>query len=261
MNQELIILIKRYRTGQLPPEEKTAFELRLASDPEFAAEAAEAAEFLAAVQEEGDQALEQQLIQYSKELNGMTATISSPQPTATNVRKMTSYSRIVYAAAVLIGLIAVVLPLWLINRPGTMTVPVAEEVYAANFTIPPAPEARSEGANAEWREAFARKDYASAAAQLESMLADTTFTGRSEAFLYLGIAQLALNQPEKALPALKQVSEDSFDWESAQWYSALALLKLKRLDDAGQLLDRIARQTDHPYRQQADTIRKQLQRD
>lgn len=259
MQTNLEDIIRAYLNNQLPPEEKQTFEQRLSDDPVFAAQAAEVATLQAAIQEAGDQELEAQLTTYSKELKQMDATVfPSPAPNI-NIRKLTSYSRIVYAAAVLIGLIVIVLPLWLMNRSGTSVAAVTtEEIYAANFTIPPVPEARSNDKQSAWRQSYGQGDYKTAVTQLEALLADATFTGRSEAYLHLGIAQLALGNADDALPALTQVREESFDWESAQWYSALALLKLKRLDAAKQILHQISKQNMHPHHKQAKSVLERL---
>lgn len=255
IHEEIIDIVRKYLANQLPPEEKAAFEQRLAADPAFAAAAAETATVFNAIAAAGDQELEEKLKALSKELNQMNAIASTPNSTSANIRTMTSYSRIIYAAAILVGLLVVVLPLWLMNRPDGAAPDAPEDIYAANFTIPPAPEARGDdGAGQRWRPAFARGDYKTAAAQLEGLLADTTFTGRSEASLYLGIAQLALDDPGAALQTLSRVSSDSFDWDSAQWYSALALLKSKRVGEARQIFARIAGQNSHPYQHAAKKI-------
>lgn len=251
-------IIRAYLTDQLPPAERDAFEQRLTDDPEFAAEAAETATLYAAIQAEGDRELEAKLITYAKPQHQMDATVMYPNPTKTNIRKMTSYARIVYAAAVLVGLIVVILPLWLMNRSDATITATPEEIYATNFTIPPAPEARGAEQATQWRRHFARGDYKTTIAQLEGLLADTTFTGRSEAFYYLGIAQLASANPEAALQALAQVREESFDWDSAQWYSALAQLKLGQTDAARQTLTRISNQPNHVHQKQAKELLEQL---
>ncbi len=251
-------IIRAYLTNQLPPAERDAFEQRLSDDPEFAAEAAEAATLYEAIQTEGDLALEAKLITYAKAQHQMDATVIYSNPTKTNIRKMTSYARIVYAAAVLVGLIVVILPLWLMNRSDATITATPEEIYATNFTIPPVPEARGAEQATQWQRHFARGDYKTTIAQLEGLLADTTFTGRSEAFYYLGIAQLASGNPEAALQALAQVREESFDWDSAQWYSALAQLKLGQTDAARQTLTRISNQTNHVHQKQAKEILEQL---
>ena len=254
MQENLNDIIRDYLKNQLPPAEKTAFEQRLSDDPDFAIQAAEAATLQAGIEAEGDRELEAKLLSYSKELNQMNATVFSSPPTSINIRKLTSYSRMVYAAAVLIGLIVVVLPLWLMNRSGSTITASPKEIYANNFTIPPVPEARSNDEPVQWRQSYARADYKTTAAQLEGLLSDATFTGRSEAFYYLGIAQMALGNFDAAHTALEQVREESFDWESAQWYSALALLQLNKMDAAKQLFDQISKQNTHPNQRQAKAI-------
>lgn len=259
MERNLQEIVQAYLNNQLPPEETDAFEQRLANDPDFAARAAEEASLQAALQTEGDQELEAKLLTYAKELNQMDVTLSTSAPAPGNTRKLTAYSRLVYAAAVLVGIIVILLPLWLMKHQG-ITTPVEspEEIYATNFSIPPVPEARSADGQAPWRQPYAQGDYKTTVQQLEALLADPTFTSRSEAFYYLGIAQLALGNSDAALQALAQVREESFDWEAAQWYSALALLERQRLQEAKHLFQQISKQTTHPQQKQAAEILKRL---
>ena len=255
MKKNLDKLIRAYLLNQLSPEEKQALEQRLAADPAFAAEAAEAATLQAAIQAEGDRLLEAQLLDYANTLK-QGATLSVVPGTKSKIRKISPYSRILYAAAILAGILAVALPLLLLNRGGAES---PEKIYAANFSIPALPETRSGDAPAEWRRHYTGRDYQAAASRLETLLADPAFTtGRSEAALYLGVSLLAQDKFEAALKAFGQVSADSYDWEAAQWYSALAMLRLKRLDAAKQSLERIARQQTHPNRKQAARILEQL---
>lgn len=246
MNEILYESLRKYRLNQLSAEEKADFERRLANDPAFASEVAGYATMLAAIQQEGDRQLDTQLSGYAKEL-------SQTESQSSKIQTMTTYRRILYAAAAAVALLLIALPFWLNNRAGQ----TPEQIFAAHFTAPSAPQVRDAAPQA-WREAYAKGDYQQAATELSTLLADQTFTQRSEASFYLGVSQLALGNASEALTTFKQVSRDSYDWEPAQWYSALALLKLSKKDDAKIIIDDIVHQSGHLYNKEAKEVLTEL---
>ncbi|GAB4487521.1 MAG: hypothetical protein OHK0019_02670 [Saprospiraceae bacterium] len=247
MNETLYESLRKYRLNKMSAEEKADFEQKLANDPAFATEVAEYATVLAALQQEGDRQLDAQLSGYAKELLQ-----TGFQPS--KVRRMTTFRRILYVAAAAVALLLVAIPFWLNNRVSQ----TPEQIFAAHFTPLPAPEVRDASPQA-WREAYAKGDYQRAVGELNTILADQTVTQRSEASLYLGVSQLALGNTKEALAAFRQVSRDSYDWESAQWYSALALLKLGKKDDAKIIVDDIVHQSGHPYNKEAKAVLAELE--
>ncbi|MCB0544655.1 MAG: hypothetical protein KDC61_14265 [Saprospiraceae bacterium] len=250
MNETLYNLLRQYQSGQLSAEEKTAFEKRLSEDPSFATEAGEYATCLLAIHEEGDRLLSDKLSVYAKNLSEMNATPISLEQTKVKTHRISTYTRLAYLAAAIFVLFVVALPLWLADGSTHPEAESTDEMFAANFSIPPAPEARDDDAT-PWRTAYGKGDYPGAIQNLEVLLADPAFKGRSEANHYLGVSYLAIGKPAKALNALTKVSPDSYDWESAQWYSALSLIKLGRTEDATSLLSEIAGQASHPQQKQA----------
>lgn len=258
MQEDIVHLVRQYLRGQLTQEERAAFEQQLTQDQEFAAIAVEAASTLLAIERQGDRELEANLTEYAREILAaqapdLRATFSSPE----KERRIALYSRLARLAAVLIGILAIALPLWLLNRPDSpLTTP--EELYATNFTVPAVPQTRSSEEAEAWRRAYAKGDYTSAARQLEDLLEDPAGPARSETLLYLGICRLDIGKPEAAIAALSQVSPESYDWETAQWYTALALLKLDKQKELRQLLQDITGQTNHPYAAKAKQLLEQL---
>jgi anti-sigma-K factor RskA len=250
MNEILYESLRKYRLNQLSAEEKAAFEQQLNDDPVFAAGVAEYATMLAAIQQEGDRQLETQLSEQAKIL---LQTEEQPNLQTSKVRTMTTFRRILYAAAAVIVLLLVALPFWLNNRDSQ----TPEQIFAAHFSVPSVPEVRDATPQA-WREAYTKGDYQQAVASLNTLLADQTFTQRSEASLYLGVSQLALGNASEALAAFQKVSQDSYDWESAQWYSALALLKLGKKDEAKIIVDDIVHRSGHPHNKEAKEVFSEL---
>jgi len=51
-------------------------------------------------------------------------------------------------------------------------------------------------------------------------------------YFYLGLSQLGIERPEKAIPALDLVSEQADFFPEAKWYMALGYLKLDKLEEA-----------------------------
>lgn len=71
--------------------------------------------------------------------------------------------------------------------------------------------------------------------------------------MYLGLSQLAIDRPEKAIPTLSLISEESDFFLEANWYMALGFLKLNKLDEAEELL-KITASTPNAYSDKADEI-------
>lgn len=251
MNEILYESLRKYRLNQMSAEEKADFEQRLTNDPAFASEAAEYATILDVIRLEGDRQLDAQLSEQAKIL---FQTEARPNLLTSKTRNMMTFRRILYAAAAAVVLLLIALPFWLNNRVSQ----TPEQIFAAHFTAPLAPEVRDASRQA-WREAYAKGDYQQTVGELNTLLADQTFTQRSEASLYLGVSQLALGNANEALAAFKQVSRDSYDWESAQWYSALAFLKLGKKDDAKIIVDDIVHQSGHPYNKEAKEVLAELE--
>ncbi|MBX2891264.1 MAG: tetratricopeptide repeat protein [Saprospiraceae bacterium] len=250
MNEILYEFLRKYRLHQLSAEEQTAFEQRLTDDPAFAQEVSEYATMLAAIQQEGDRQLEARLSEYAQEL---LQAEKEPVLQTSNVRAMNTYRKFFYAATAVLALLLAALPFLLNEGPGQ----TPEQLFAAHFATPAAPAVR-DAAPSAWQTAYAQGDYAAAVAGLQQLLGDASFARRSEALLYLGVSQLALGKADEALAALRQVSSDSYDWDAAQWYTALALLKAGKVDEAKIIVDDVVHQNGHPFQKEAKALKAQL---
>ena len=258
MEKATYLFIKKYYEGALSPEEREDFEQRLANDPVFAQELRSYARLYELLQHEGDRQLKEQLDQLGEKLIGQDTAPSDSSVKKNEGNKMLSFSRIIYIAAAVIGLLVVLLPFLLTNRGQQREARPIEELYTDSFQLPPAPEARDQTI-APWKEAYMAGEYGRVIELLTSRLADSTYRYRSEAYLYLGASQMALNRPLEAIEMLRQVSESSFYYADAQWYRSLALLKLRRTDEAAELLRVIAEEANHPHQQKAAEIIDQLE--
>lgn len=75
--------------------------------------------------------------------------------------------------------------------------------------------------------------------------------------LYRAVCYLQLNQPDKALASLNRVREPDLQ-PTADWYRALAHWQRGQRAEARQRLGRIARRPQHPYRREAEALLAQL---
>ncbi|MCE7921689.1 MAG: hypothetical protein DYG98_01410 [Haliscomenobacteraceae bacterium CHB4] len=254
MEHQTYELLKRYAQGRMSETERADFEHRLATDAAFAEEAAMWAAIYKGIQAEGDRQLEKQLRDAGKKLI-QTEPVAELEPSVVNPapKKRFQVPRWVYAIAAALLLLLVAWPVYQNLRPSEPAFADNKALFGHYFRLPPAPEVRDAQVSA-WRAAYQNKDYAAATAELEHLLADPAYTRRSEANLYLGLSRLASGQGQQALDAFREVSADSFDWEDAQWYSALAYIIVDDVVHAKQTLREISDREDHPHRQEAQSV-------
>jgi tetratricopeptide (TPR) repeat protein len=246
-------LLKRYAQGQMPESERADFEKRIETDPAFAEEITTWAAIYKGIQSEGDRQLDTALRVVGKKLMQsesaeLSATVmNSPQSRAFQM------PRWAYAAAAALLLLVVAWPIYQNLQPATPAYADNKTLFEQHFRVPPAPEVR-DAQVAAWRDAYQKKDYPAAAAELEKLLADPHYTRRSEAHLFLGLSHLAAGQGQKALAAFQKVNSDSFDWDDAQWYSALAYIIIDDVVHAKQTLGDIAGKNGHPHQREAQEM-------
>lgn len=80
---------------------------------------------------------------------------------------------------------------------------------------------------------FRNKDYEQAESLFDK-LKEEDESGFAQ--FYLGLCQLELDRPEKAIPNLSLVSQKSDYFFEATWYGAMSFLKLNKLEEAKRLL-------------------------
>ncbi len=258
MEQQTYDLLKRYVTGQMQEAERTAFEQRLKADTSFAEEVAAWATIQKGIQAEGDRRLSEELHALGKKLMQENA----PERTATTVNaasgRVFHLPRWVYAAAAVFLLLLIAWPVYRSLQPSAPTYAYnSKSVFEQHFRAAPPPEVR-DAEVAPWQKAYQNKQYDVAVAALEKLLADPNYGRRSEAQLYLGISHLAAGRGRQALDALQKVSPDSYDWDEAQWYSALAYVIVDDVVQAKQILHNIAAQPGNPRQKEAQQLLESL---
>lgn len=250
MEHEIYELLKRYLKGQMTESERAAFEKRMETDATFAEEVATWAAVYKGIQAEGDRQLDAQLRDLGKNmLQPETTKLSTTKVNMPQTRKF-QIPRWAYAAAAALLLLLVAWPVYQNLRPSGPAYADNKALFEKHFRLPPPPTVRDAQPIA-WREAFQNKNYTIAISELKTLLADPDYANRSEASLFLGLSHLAVGQGQQALDAFAQVSADSFDWDEAQWYSALAYLIIDDVVHAKQTLEGIAGKAGHLHRQEA----------
>lgn len=246
-------LLKRYAKGQMSESERADFEKRLDTDAEFAADIATWATIYKGIQAEGDRQLTSRLNELGKKL--MQSESAGLSATTVNMTQAKKYRipRWAYAAAALLLLLLVAWPIYQNLQFSAPVYADSKALFEQYFQAPPAPQVRDAQVTA-WRVSYENKDYPAAITQLEQLLADPNFTNRSEANLYLGISYLAAGKGRDALAALGRVNPDSFDWDDAQWYSALSFLIIDDVVQAKQTLKDISGKNGHSHQQEAQKM-------
>ena len=243
-------LLKRYALGLMSEAERADFEKRLETDAAFAGEVATWAAIHKGIQAGGDRQLDAELREFGKKLmqtesSGLSATtVNTPQ-----TRKF-PIPRWAYAVAAALLLLLVAWPIYQNLQPSTPAYADNKALFEKHFRLPDAPEVRDAQVST-WRTAYQQKNYATAASELEKLLADPDYTRHSEANLFLGLSYLSAGQEQKALAAFQKVSPDSFDWEDAQWYSALTYIIIDDVVHAKPILTDIAGKNGHPHQREA----------
>ena len=261
MDQELFQTIKRYHTATLSQEETKAFEERLAQDADFQQEVAMYETVYQTVQRYGDQVLEADLMNLGKTLlakeNHNTDTSNQPG----KVRAFRPWYFVAMAAALAL-LLLVFLPN-VLQQPAT-----SGELYQEYFAMLESPagvrgtDSNRRIAQQHWQaaiKAYQVPAYEEAIEKFHLAIQDSAFIKKSEAWLYIGICQLAIEQPEEAMEALVQVSDTSAYFDQAKWYKALTHLRLDQRAQARELLQGIADDSRHENQTKAQDMLDRLE--
>jgi len=260
MDPSLFEMVKNYHLGRLNPEDHQAFEDRLSADKAFRTEAEDYVRLFELIQEAGDLALNAKLMEMGKEMWSHEKNLEGTQkkqPPKRGILHAIPKSVFLVAAAVIVLLIIAV-PLWPPNLEKEAGKSSPTELYSAHFRMMDPPNFRDVETIPPWKEAYLAGNYEESARLLKELLTRSDYTYRSEAYLYLGLCYMALDQPQEALGALGKVSPDSYDHDHALWYQALAHLKMEQVEDARQILEQIVSLPGNTFADQARQLLSQL---
>lgn len=259
MNESLYERVKQYKNQQLSEAEREAFESELKNNPTLAAEATELAAIYQGLQEKGDSTLNSQLFEFGKQLlqqeneaPDLTTQVNQPQ-----VARRLGIPRWAYAAALLLLLMLIALPMYQRHNKPEITYASAEVLFKEYYT-PSAPPTLRDAVTSTWQTAYEQKKYPEAVAALEKLLTDPSYPRQSEAHMYIGLSHLSAGNTQAAITAFQEVSPTAVFIEEVQWYLTLAYLKAGDTNAAKNILRTIIATPKHPYLNPAEDILKRL---
>lgn len=243
-------LLERYRKGELSEQEEKSLKQRRTEDEAFNDEVRRHLSAQAAIRQAGREHLKQRF----REVYHQEETAPTPKVVPFYKRQQVW----LLAAAVITLLVAT----WLtISGPSTTE---GGDVFATYYELPATPLDRggndAEGVSRQFDQALDRydaKEYAEAISLFETLLQDSAFSMQSAARFYQGHALLQINKPQKALEAFEEIIHPLFI-QQAQWFSALAYLKLGQTEEAKNILEKISGDEDHYQQEQAGELLEEL---
>lgn len=220
-------LFESYLGGKMSASDKAIFEKLLDENPEY----------------------QSQLNHFKQENIHLTGEPSPPLPQSK--AKTLRYWGISVAIAMVIVLVGYFLISTLSMSPG-------QKLFAKYYETYPVAEsgANASGDASQAFQAYEAKDYQKAAEWFERI---QTQPNSDFALLYLGICQLELGRPEKAIPVLSLIPANSptASKEVASWFEALGYFELNMLEKGKKSLQ-ITAAKPNPYQAQAKIILESL---
>lgn len=232
-------LINTYLEGRLSPKDQEIFENLIAQNPRYKAEFEAQRKIKTAI-----------TLAERENLRGFLDEIDR-----TKVKPKSNFKSWLFSATAACVILIVGYFLWT-----TFAMSVGEKLYVSHYETYPnfiAPSTRGENPKDLKAEAFLaydNGDFEQAAAMFERLV---TQADGDYALLYLGICQLELGRPEKAIPVLSLVSSNSESKPIATWYEALGYFKLNMLDK-GKAALQVTAGSANPFQTQAEEILKSL---
>ncbi|MEM7369991.1 MAG: hypothetical protein AAF587_15400 [Bacteroidota bacterium] len=237
-NQHIIETIDRYLEGTLPQEEAVGFREQIEADPKLKEEVEE---FLMAKYSVYKSARIEQLKDLSKRFDELGLS----KPSSWNNK---------FGLLSIAALLAIMMAIFL---PGRLASP---DLYTKFHITPDAREVRGESnlqallmAHIEYNQ----KEYLTAIQSYENILQLPDFEHQEEARFFLAMAHLELGQSQSAIEHLQLIQQGEFA-EMADWYQALAWIKVEKPESAKDILQTIRKRSSHFYFKQAGELLKEL---
>lgn len=238
-------ILENYYEGRMSTSEKDAFEKLIVSDAEVAADLQNYVLSRTAISSGSNQRLKKHLIESVKVLP------------VSGQRKIpfTRFLAIAASIAILMGIG------WVIFKfvhPQKST----EEIYMAYYQRPDISEFTVRGEDNDSSQLFwdqglnyyANHKIEKAAAEFNKIIQVNKTTSASKAYFMLALCYMEMNNTQKAIQTFGQVSDQSNFVYMKQYYSALCLIKMDKKKEASDLLLKIVKDQNHPYRKNAIRI-------
>lgn len=236
--------IEGYLNGTLTQSEREAFETMLARDPEIAGKVKDLVAIDEGLKAVGMEEFRQDLKQWEGELKQ----VHTPA---------IGWKRYIAVAAVVTLIVLPAIYLFTIKKP------TSEELFLAYYQ--PYEEMVTTRGNptdslgmllADGVDAYSRGDYRQCTDLLESYLEQRPNAHRVA--LYLGIAQMEIDQQQSAEASFQLAQEDPVFRQQAQWYQALSYLKFNKSEKARAILQAISENGAHYRHAEAAQLLKEL---
>jgi tetratricopeptide (TPR) repeat protein len=238
-------ILEKYYEGRMSKSEKDAFEKLVVSDAEVAGDLQNYVLSKTAIAAGSNQRLKKHLIGSGKSLpvSGQT---KAP---------FTRYLAIAASIAILIGIG------WLIFQfvhPQKSN----EEIYIAYYQRPDINEFTVRGEDNDSGQVFwdlglnyyANHKIDKAAVEFSKIIQINKTVSASKAYFMLALCYMEMNDTQKAIQTFGRVSDQSNFVYMKQYYSALCLIKMDKKKEASDLLLKIVKDQNHPYRKNAIRI-------
>ncbi|MFT4664252.1 MAG: tetratricopeptide (TPR) repeat protein [Polaribacter sp.] len=156
---------------------------------------------------------------------------------------------------------ALILSAFFLLQQNNQSVSTAD-LFASHFELPLSPNKRNANAPSEiWAEAmtaYNNQDFKRTIDLLATTVDQPDFPFTERGKLYLGISYLMSDQGQNAIEQFAKIDKESSYVFNAEWYRALAFLKMDQIEDATSAFQKIADQTRHPKKKEALTILSKL---
>lgn len=256
-----IELIERYLRDELTSEERIDFMTRMKGDPEFAEKTEDYALIIQGIAKQGVATFQREVMTWEEEIQQEESNLPrirvseapKKEKIITHQRNGRGYLSIAAAVAILIvGLLFVID----YNKDRKLN-----ELFATHFR--PYDELLSTRSNethvtlAEALESYNAENYAEAVSRFDRYLKENPED--HQAWFYFGVSQLAAGKNSDAVTSFNVVIDNKIIFrDSAEWYKALALIKLNDTSEAKKLLRQIASTDGHDYRDKAEALLREL---
>jgi tetratricopeptide (TPR) repeat protein len=237
--------LENYYEGRISTSEKEAFEKLVASDAQVAADLQNYILSKTAISSASNERLKKRLIESGKDLS-MKDNRNAP------------YIRYLAIAASIAVIIGLGWAMFHFLRPHKS----AEEIYLSYYQRPDITEFTVRGEDNDSSQLFwdqglnyyANHKIDKAAAEFNKLIRMNKANSASKAYFMLALCYMEMNDTQRAIQTFGRVSDQSNFVYMKQYYSALCLIKMEKKKDASDLLLKIVKDENHPYRKKAIRI-------
>ena len=237
--------LENYYEDRMSASEKEAFEKLVVSDAQVASDLQNYILSKSAIASASNERLKNHLIESGKRLS-------------LKDHNRTPYTRYLAIAASIVLLIGLGWAMYFFLHPQKSM----EEIYMSYYQRPDINEFTVRGEDNDSSQLFwdqglnyyANHKVDKAAAEFNKMIKMNKASSASKAYFMLALCYMEMNDTQRAIQTFGRVSDQSSFVYMKQYYSALCLIKMDKKKEASELLIKIAKDQNHPYRKNAIRI-------